>query len=78
MNTLRIKHDVEGGLQALGAGTVTSVSPWPLHARIFHFHGTEMLLALLHKTENILQTTFRIDGLTKASCWLPILYFSIQ
>lgn len=22
MNTLRIKHDVEGGLQALGAGTV--------------------------------------------------------
>lgn len=50
----------------------------PLHARIFHFHGAEMLLALLHKTENILQTTFRIDGLTKASCWLPILYFSIQ
>lgn len=50
----------------------------PSHARIFPFHGAEMLLPLLHKTENTLESTFRIDGLTKASGWLPILYFSLQ
>lgn len=37
MNTLRIKHDVEGGLQALGAGTVTSVSPWPIACKNISF-----------------------------------------
>lgn len=51
-NTLNMKFSATYVLQTLGAGTITSVGPWP-------FHGAEMLMPPLNKTEHTLQSNVK-------------------
>lgn len=51
-NILNMKFSATYVLQTLGADTITSVGPWP-------FHGAEMLMPPLNKTEHMLQSNLK-------------------